>query len=98
MMERRTSRCPAACSRFDFASWIAGFFSSVVWRTVSSVTPCAVGQVDTQEVPMSAIAKHFDFIARLVLQEVVPHQTPALLCGFDSARCLLLTRTRVLLD
>ena len=38
-MERKTSRCPAACSRPDFASWIAGFFSSVVCRTLSSVIP-----------------------------------------------------------
>ena len=37
-MERRTRRCPAACSSPDFASWIAGFFSSVVCRTVWSVT------------------------------------------------------------
>src|SRR6266498_4156488 len=37
-MERRTRRCPAACSSPVFASWIAGFFSSVVCRTVSSVT------------------------------------------------------------
>src|SRR5205823_11861166 len=37
-MERNTSRCPAACSRPALASWIAGFFSSVVWKTYSKVT------------------------------------------------------------
>ena len=37
-MERKTRRCPAACSSPALASWMAGLFSRVVWRTRSRVT------------------------------------------------------------
>src|SRR6266567_1232259 len=57
-MERKTSRCPVACSRPDFASWIGGFFSSVVCRTVSSVIPAV--EFAKQAIKMGR--KNFSFV------------------------------------
>jgi hypothetical protein len=51
MIERRTRRRPAACSRFAFACWIAGFFSSVVFRTASRVTASPARANQTTAIP-----------------------------------------------
>src|SRR5207248_8450691 len=62
-MDRRTRRRPIACSRFAFARWIAGFFSSVVSRTRSSVIAGAIGKIDNDDKAMTILI----FIAELIL-------------------------------
>src|SRR5439155_22785011 len=65
-IERRMSRRPAACSRFAFACRIAGFLSSVVFRTPSRVIPGAVCKIDNYKIAVA----NFVFIDMLIFRSV----------------------------
>src|SRR4029077_3207072 len=105
-MERKTSRCPAACSRPDLASWIAGFFSSVICRTLSRVTALLVcakqtigiairsfGATSSRAVPRK---KNRRFIVSLVLRVDARRQRPPPHGGFCFSRFGFLIRNRAL--
>src|SRR6202035_1035184 len=76
-IERRTRRRPAACSRFAFACWIAGFFSSVVFRTASRVTPDADG-VDPAKDGLAAANNNKIAVAnfRFIAGSILPADSP----------------------
>src|SRR5450759_2155449 len=101
-MERKTSRCPVACSRPDFASWIAGFLLSVVCRTASKVTPPAANTKQVIHIGIASVAIIFarsrdrDFIAGLIFVAGALHRKPAPRCDFRSSRSWFVIRNRAL--